>query len=65
MVAAGCEAWVPREKLAVRGFTEVMAHLPELVGIRRRVARDFVERRIPLFVGVDAPDFNLGLEGGA
>jgi len=62
MVAAGCEAWVPMEKLAVRGFTEVVAHLPELVAIRRRVARDFVERRIPLFVGVDAPDFNLGLE---
>src|SRR5438105_4791454 len=58
MQAAGCEAWVPLEKLAVRGFAEVIAHLPELFRIRRDIARRFVRDRIAAFVGVDAPDFN-------
>jgi len=62
MQAAGCEVWVPVEKLAVRGFAEVIAHLPELLGIRRQIARRFARERIDAFVGVDAPDFNLGLE---
>jgi len=62
MEAAGCEVWVPMEKLAVRGFSEVVAHLPELLRIRREVGRRFVRVGAPLFVGVDAPDFNLGLE---
>lgn len=62
MTAAGCEAWFPMEKLAVRGLTEVVRHLPELVSIRRALARKLVAARVPVFVGVDAPDFNLGLE---
>ncbi len=62
MEAAGCEAWYPLETLAVRGFAEVVGHLPELVRIRRALARRLVAERVPLFVGVDAPDFNLGLE---
>jgi len=62
MEAAGCEAWVPMEKLAVRGFSEVVAHLPELLRLRRDIGRRFVRAGVPLFVGVDAPDFNLGLE---
>ncbi len=62
MTAAGCEAWFPLEALSVRGFAEVIAHLPELVRIRGALARRLVAERVPLFVGVDAPDFNLGLE---
>ena len=62
MEAAGCEAWVPMEKLAVRGFSEVVAHLPELLRIRRDIGRRFVRAGVPLFIGVDSPDFNLGLE---
>jgi lipid-A-disaccharide synthase len=62
MEAAGCEAWFPLEKLAVRGFVEVVAHLPELLRIRRELAARLLRERVPLFVGVDAPDFNLGLE---
>ena len=62
MVAAGCEQWVSTERLAVRGVTEVVRHLPELVSIRRGLVRRFLGERVPLFVGVDAPDFNLGLE---
>jgi len=61
MQAAGCEVWVPLERLAVRGFSEVIAHLPELLRIRRDVRRRFVRAGVPLFIGVDSPDFNLGL----
>src|SRR5205085_10666386 len=42
--------------------SEVIAHLPELVRIRREIRRRFVRAGVPLFVGVDSPDFNLGLE---
>ena len=62
MEAAGCEVWFPLEKLAVRGFVEVFAHLPELLRIRRQLRLRLLEAGVPLFVGVDAPDFNLGLE---
>lgn len=62
MEAAGCEAWFPLEKLSVRGFVEVVAHLPELLRIRRQLRRRLLEAGVPLFIGVDAPDFNLGLE---
>lgn len=62
MEAAGCEAWTSTEDLAVRGFVEVVAHLPRLVRLRRDIAKRFRDARIPVFVGVDAPDFNLGLE---
>jgi lipid-A-disaccharide synthase len=62
MQAAGCEAWFPLESLAVRGFVEVLGRLPELVRMRRALASRLVAERVPVFVGVDAPDFNLGLE---
>ena len=62
MEAAGCEAWASTEALAVRGFAEVVAHLPKLIALRRDIARRFLAARVPVFVGVDAPDFNLGLE---
>jgi lipid-A-disaccharide synthase len=62
MQAEGCEAWYPLEKLAVRGLVEVLRHVPELVRIRRDLRARLLAARVPLFVGVDAPDFNLGLE---
>ncbi|MET0681747.1 MAG: lipid-A-disaccharide synthase [Casimicrobiaceae bacterium] len=62
MEAAGCEAWYPLEMLAVRGLVEVLSRLPELFMLRRALFRRFVAARVPVFVGVDAPDFNLGLE---
>jgi lipid-A-disaccharide synthase len=62
MRAEGCEVWFPLEKLAVRGLVEVLAHLPELIAIRRELRRRLLRERVPVFVGVDAPDFNLGLE---
>jgi lipid-A-disaccharide synthase len=62
MQAAGCEAWYPLESLSVRGFVEVLGRLPELIAMRRALARRLVAERVPVFIGVDAPDFNLGLE---
>ena len=62
MEAAGCEAWYPLEMLSVRGFVEVISRLPQLVVLRRALYRRLRAERVPLFVGVDAPDFNLGLE---
>ena len=63
MQAAGCEAWFPLEALAVRGIVEVVGKLPELFRIRAALVRRLVAERVPVFVGVDAPDFNLWLEG--
>ena len=62
MVAAGLEAWHPAEKLSVMGFVEVLRHLPELLAIRRDTLRRVREFRPDAFIGIDAPDFNLGLE---
>ena len=62
MQAAGMDVLFPMEKLAVRGYVEVLRHYLEILGIRRRLAAHFLEHPPALFVGVDAPDFNLDLE---
>ncbi len=62
MQAEGMESLYPLEKLAVRGYVEVLRHYLEIVGIRRRLTAHFLKHRPALFVGVDAPDFNLDLE---
>jgi lipid-A-disaccharide synthase len=62
MQSAGMEVLYPMEKLAVRGYVEVLRHFFEIVGIRRRLTRQFLAQPPALFVGIDAPDFNLGLE---
>lgn len=62
MQAAGMEVLYPLEKLAVRGYVEVARHYFEIVGIRRRLAARLLADPPALFIGVDAPDFNLGLE---
>jgi lipid-A-disaccharide synthase len=62
MVAAGFESWFPQERLAVRGFVEVLRHLPELLAIRRALARRLAAEPPQLFVGIDAPEINLALE---
>jgi lipid-A-disaccharide synthase len=62
MIAAGFDSWFPQERLAVRGLVEVVKHLRELLAIRRELLRRIVAERPNLFVGVDAPDFNLGVE---
>ncbi len=62
MQSAGMEVLFPLEKLAVRGYLEVARHFIEIVGIRRRLRRRFIANPPDVFIGVDAPDFNLGLE---
>jgi lipid-A-disaccharide synthase len=62
MQAEGMEVLYPLEKLAVRGYVEVLRHYFEIAGIRRRLTAHFLKHRPSLFVGVDAPDFNLDLE---
>ena len=62
MQSAGLKALYPMEKLAVRGYVEVLRHYAGILGIRRRLAARFIEQPPALFVGVDAPDFNLDLE---
>jgi lipid-A-disaccharide synthase len=61
MIGAGFDAIFPMEKLAVMGIAEVLRHFPELAGIRRRLAAHFLRERPRLFIGIDAPEFNLGL----
>lgn len=62
MVAQGFDAWWPHDKLAVRGYVEVLRHYREISGIRERLAERLLRERPDAFIGVDAPDFNLGLE---
>ncbi len=62
MQAAGFERWWPAEKLAVRGYVEVLRHYRAITGIRRALARRLQDAPPDLFIGVDAPDFNLDLE---
>ena len=62
MQSAGMTVLHPMEKLAVRGYVEVLRHYAEIQGIRRRLAARFLAHPPALFVGVDAPDFNLDLE---
>ena len=62
MVSRGFDAWWPSEKLAVRGYVEVLWHYREIVGIRHQLKQRLLSNPPALFVGVDAPDFNLELE---
>ena len=63
MAAQGFEAWWPSEKLAVRGYVEVLRHYREIVGIRTQLQQRLLSTDRPdVFIGVDAPDFNLDLE---
>ncbi len=62
MAAQGFEAWWPHDKLAVRGYVEVLRHYREIKGIRDALGQRLLADRPQAFIGVDAPDFNLGLE---
>jgi len=61
MATHGFEAWWPSDKLAVRGYFEVLRHYREIAGIRRALGDRLLQRKPDAFIGVDAPDFNLGL----
>src|SRR5690606_19790800 len=58
----GFQAWWPHDKLAVFGYVDALRHYRELSGIRRQLGDRLLQERPDVFVGIDAPDFNLGLE---
>lgn len=62
MAALGFDAWWPADTLAVRGYVEVLRHYHRIASLRRDLAKRVLARPPQAFVGVDAPDFNLGLE---
>ena len=62
MAAQGFTAWWPSDKLAVRGYVEVLRHYREIAAIRKALAARLLADPPRAFIGVDAPDFNLGLE---
>lgn len=62
MQAAGCFSLYPMENLSVMGLVEVLKHLPKLLSMRRDLRRHFLETPPDIFIGIDAPDFNLSLE---
>lgn len=62
MQAQGFEAWWPHDKLAVRGYVEVLRHYRGIVAIRNQLRERLLNQPPDVFIGVDAPDFNLDLE---
>ena len=62
MQAEGARSLYPMEALSVRGYVEVLRSLRKILAIRRGLARELLDDPPDLFIGVDAPDFNLGLE---
>ncbi len=62
LARAGFEAWWPSERLAVRGYVEVLRHYRGIARIREQLAQRLLAAPPAVFVGVDAPDFHLGLE---
>lgn len=64
MIAQGLQSQVPMERLSVMGLVEVLGRLPELLRLRKTLIQQWTENPPDLFIGIDAPDFNLALEGG-
>ncbi|HEY4802223.1 MAG TPA: lipid-A-disaccharide synthase, partial [Paraburkholderia sp.] len=62
MTAAGFDAHWPMEKLSVRGYVEALRHIPEILRIRNELKHQLLADPPDAFIGVDAPDFNFGLE---
>ncbi len=62
MIAAGCHSLYDIERLAVMGFVEPLLRLPDLLRLRRDVYHHFLANKPDVFIGIDAPDFNFGLE---
>jgi lipid-A-disaccharide synthase len=62
MRAAGFDAWHDASELSVMGLSEVLSHLPRLLRLRRALRERMLAWKPDVFIGIDAPDFNLGVE---
>lgn len=62
MQAQGCASWWPQERLSVFGYVDALKRLPELLRIRRQLGDRLLAERPAAVIGIDAPDFNFGLE---
>lgn len=63
MQAEGCEAWYETDELSVMGIVEVLGRLRRILSIRRDLTKRLTALKPDIFIGIDAPDFNLSLEG--
>ena len=63
MQAEGCKAWYEMEELSVMGIVEVLGRLRRILAIRRDITKRLIDLKPDIFIGIDAPDFNLSLEG--
>ena len=62
MKAEGCECWWDTSLLSLMGLVEVISHLPRLIKLRRQLVKRVLQLKPDVFIGIDAPDFNLGVE---
>ena len=63
MQAEGCQAWYEMDELSVMGIVEVLGRLRRILAIRRDITKRLIDLKPDIFIGIDAPDFNLALEG--
>ncbi|NQD38690.1 lipid-A-disaccharide synthase [Permianibacter sp. IMCC34836] len=62
MQAQHCHSRYPMERLSVMGILAILKRLPELLSVRKQLVRHWLQQRPDVFIGIDAPEFNLGLE---
>lgn len=62
MIAQGFETWWPHSKLSIFGYVDALMNIRELLSIRKQLGSRLISNRPDVFIGVDAPDFNFGLE---